>query len=149
MTDGHKRHLMATRLAVEDICRQIEQVASEGRSPANNQRLTPLHPDSWKAISTILEHLKGSITNYMARLVPEEEVQREQCEPLSVTLYWLSVLLLHLDEEVIEDIHPAKTVPKFGELSPEERAQLEELVAQMHEDVERIRAYIARIRRTM
>ncbi|CCW35603.1 hypothetical protein CTKA_02304 [Chthonomonas calidirosea] len=146
MTDGHKRHLMATLLAIEEASRQIEQVAREGRSPSGNNRLTPLDPASWAVFADALQHMYVDLQACIKQLLPQELAEQEHREGLSVTLYWLSVLLLHLDEEIVEDLDPKKTIPKFGPLEPAEREALEAVVARLHEAVERMRRQIERLR---
>jgi hypothetical protein len=147
MTDGHKRHLMATLLAVEETSRQIEQIAREGRSPSSNQKLTPLDAASWAVFADSLRQMHNDLQACIRQLLPEAQQHEEHREGLSVTLYWLSVLLLHLDEELVEDLDPKKTVPKFGPLESVEREALETVVAQMHKTVERMRQQIERLRR--
>jgi hypothetical protein len=146
MTDGHQRHVSASLSAIEEVVRQMERAGQEGKSPVGRQALTPLDPKEWAAMAAVLARIQERLQAAVHRLAPELPARRDTVEGRTATLYWLSVLLLHLDEEVIADLDPSRTEPRFGPLEGEERVGLSELVKDLHSDVFLIRAHIERLR---
>jgi hypothetical protein len=49
-------------------------------------------------------------------------------------------------EEIVDEIAPSRTEPKFGALDTEERAVLSRLVEDLHTDLAAIRAHIENLR---
>jgi HPt (histidine-containing phosphotransfer) domain-containing protein len=146
MTDGHSRHLAASLTAIEEIARQMEQAAREGRSPAGGQALTPLDSAEWTPLAAALARIQARMQEAIRLFAPDMSERRDTVEARAATFYWLSLLLLRLDEEIIDDLDPARTERKFGLLPAEERARLSQIVAELHWEVSEMRAQIERLR---
>lgn len=146
MTDGHYRHLFASLFAIEEVSRQMERVGRDGRSPASGQALTPLAPQDWEAIETRLMQMQERMREAIRGLAPEGLEGRDTAEGRSTTLYWLSFLLRQMEEEIVDDLLPSSTEPKFGDLEPEERVALSHLVESLRADLGAIRTHIERLR---
>lgn len=147
VTDGHCRHLFASLLAIEEASRQMERVGRDGRSPASGQALTPLAPQDWEAIKARLAQMQERLRQVCQSLASEGLKERDTAEGQSTTLYWLSFLLRQMEEEIVDDLSPSSTEPKFGNLEPEERAALSHLVDNLRADLGAMRAQIERLRR--
>jgi hypothetical protein len=146
MKEGHSRHLASALTAIEEAARQMKRAACEGKSPASSQALTPLEPEEWATLAVPLAEMQKRLSELIVRLAPEQLVQRRTAEERQVTLYWLSFLLLRLDDDIIADLDPAHTEPKFGKLPIEERLLISRLVEELHSDAGMIRAQIEAMR---
>jgi hypothetical protein len=146
MTDGHRRHLFASLLAVEDLVRQMERVGCEGTSPTSGQALTPLDQDHWEALAAPLKRLQEGLVEAVQRFAPERLAERGAAEGRSVTFYWLSFLLRQIEEEIVDDLEPARMERKFGALEEGEREALTETMAAWRADLAAARRQIETLR---
>ncbi len=146
MNQGHKGHLYSSLLAIEEMSRQMERVGRDGRSPTSGQALTPLAESEWSSLVGYLDQIHKNLQVVISRLVPEGLAEREAVEDRVVTLYWLSVLLRQLEEEIVDDLDPAVTQRKFGDLEDEERRELAELTQELRVNVVKMRATLDNLR---
>ncbi len=146
MNQGHRGHLYSSLLALEEMSRQMERVARDGRSPTSGQALTPLDESEWGLLAGCLDRMEGQLQEAIRQLAPEGLAERCAVENRSVTLYWLSVLLRQLEEEIVDDLDPARTQRKFGELAGQESGTLTELAQNMRAAVSRMRCYLDGLR---
>ena len=122
LTEGWGNHLLATHEAIEGSVECIKRIAVNGRSPANHL-LTPLPADDCLVIETGLAHISEQFTDLMEHMAPEQLRTAREIQPFSATRYRLSLALMSLEQEVLDDIDPDQP-PRRGELSSEDKDQI-------------------------
>lgn len=145
MTDGHRRHLLASLLAVEETTRQMAAVGQEGRSPTGAKALTPLSQEDWEPLAAALTRVQERLQEAVRCIAPKPLAERKRAEGYATTLYWLSYLSLQLEDMILGDLTPAR-MEKYGALSAEEQESLYELLAGLRSDAAAIREQIERLR---
>ncbi len=94
LSRGQRRHLISAYATISNLLTQMEEAASEGRSPTGvGAPLTPLDPDEAEEICGPVRELRDRLRERAHALAPEElaEFEREQSE--RNTYIWLSNLL--------------------------------------------------------
>ncbi|HXG24364.1 MAG TPA: hypothetical protein VNJ09_07415, partial [Chthonomonadales bacterium] len=109
--------------------------------------LTPLAPQDWEVIEARLSRMQERVRKAIQGFAPEGLEERDTAEGRSTTLYWLSFLLRQMEEEIVDDLSPSNSEPKFGDLEPEERVALSHLVENLRADLGAIRVQIEKLRR--
>lgn len=141
MTDGHTRRLIATLTAFEELMQQME-AAANGRSPAGGQRLTPLPPQRWQAIYEPLERARKRLERTAGHFAVDRITARGRPEPIRATVRWLSLLLIQIESEVVNDLLPAR-MSRFGPLTPAEQDEMNSLVLDLKACVVNSRSCLA------
>jgi hypothetical protein len=140
MTEGLRGHLFASLLAVNDLIRKMERAGREGSSPASGQALTPLSAEEWQTLSEILERIRAQMLNAVRRFNEGGLTRHDAPRSRADTLFWLSILLRQMEEEIVEDLAPAQVERRYGALEEAERAALSELVESLHREADALRA---------
>lgn len=94
LSSGQRRHLISAYATISHLLTQMEEAASEGRSPTGvGAPLTPLAPDEVEEICGPVRELRDRLRERADALAPEElaAFEREQSE--RNTYIWLSNLL--------------------------------------------------------
>jgi len=146
VTDGHRRHLCASLSSFEEFVQNMERAGHDGRSPTSGQKLTPLASRDWKPIAEALRIALARLTEAVRAVAPEKLSGRECAEGLSGTLFRLSILLRQAEEEIVDDLKPARMEGKFGALEEAERRLLADLTRAMRKDLSSARERIDAIR---
>ncbi len=143
---GWTNRLMSTQSAVRAAVADMERIAVAGISPSGSagQPLTPFPTDQWGRLREGLREVVAEVDALVEDLAPAESHQNHQQQPPAVTRYLLSVALLMLEEQVIDDLDPRR-IAGFGEPAPKDKerliattARLRERVAALREDVEHL-----------
>jgi len=147
MTDGQQAHLFASLVAFHELVRQMERVGRQGKSPVAGQELTPLQTDTWKGIEELLDAARDRLEDAVRRMAPGRLESRDAQEGLGATLFWLAILLRQLNEEVIDDLDPARVERKFGAMTEDERVELAELVRELRRCTHQVQQLLEAARR--
>lgn len=147
MTDGHERHMTASLLAMEETIQAMTAIGRDGRSPTSGQRLAPLPPGDWQAIALPLQNAAEALRAAISRLAPDGLRERERSEGLGGTLFRLSILLRHVEEEIAEGLDPLRMERQFGDLSPDEREALADLQTRLQAELSSVRARLEALSR--
>jgi superfamily II DNA/RNA helicase len=140
MTEGLRGHLFASLLAVNDLIHKMERAGREGRSPASGQALTPLSAEEWQTLSEILERIRAQMLDAVRHFNEACLVRHNTPRSRADTLFWLSTLLRQMEEEIMEDLAPARVERRYGALEEAERKALSELVEALHRETDALRA---------
>lgn len=139
LTEGHRRHLCAALEAFEEATKAMEEAGRCGRSHTSGQKLTPLAEGDWQFVSDQLESTRERLMAAVRRYAPEYLEERERAEGTAGTLFRLSILLRHVEEEILDDLRPARMERRYGALAAEERHDLRALTDAVKADLARVR----------
>jgi len=119
--DQHRAHVISTFLTVSRYVEEMEEIATEGKSPSGvGQALSPLPPHAWHAIRASLDRMLRECELIAEAVTPAELEQHRTAAPLCATVTWLSVMLGRI-EEALEELRPEVMERKFGKLPEETR----------------------------
>jgi hypothetical protein len=140
---GWLDRLIATQSAIRTAVEEIERVAVRGlpSGGGTSPPLTPLPSEQWPALQDGLMEITEEMDALMRTLAPQEARTSHERQPLAATHYQLSVALLMLEEQVIDDIDPAR-VQGFGELLPSDREVLAVTASRLRTRVKALSEYV-------
>jgi hypothetical protein len=143
LPSGWQNHLLATYAATEEAIERIKRIAVHGRSPANHL-LTPLPEEDWSVIEAGLTHIGEQFADLMRHMAPDQLRNARETQPFAATRYHLSLALMSLDQEVLEEIDPDQP-PRRGELASEDKEQIRFALVTMRAEIAALRTFVDRL----
>lgn len=138
--EGWRNHLAATGEAIREMAERIERIAVAGRSPANHP-LTPLGEEHWRVLGDGLGRIEEEFNRLMLDLAPEVLRAKSEVQPLAATRYHLSLALMTLEQEILDDIDPDQS-PRRGKLESADRERIRLALAVMREQTAMLRTFV-------
>lgn len=140
---GWTNRLTATNSAIRAAVEEIERVAVRGLpSPGSTAPpMTPLPTEQWEPLQDGLMQVVEEMDSLMQTMAPKEAQQGHERQPVSATRYQVSVALLMLEEQLIDDLDPAR-VKGFGELDEANRERLTVTVTRLRARVRSLLEYV-------
>jgi hypothetical protein len=140
---GWINRVLSTQSAVKAAVEEIERTAVRGLpSPGSTaQAMTPLSSEQWAPLQDGLSQIIEEMDALTQSLAPRDADQSRQRQPLAATRYQISVALLMLEEQVIDDLDPAR-VRGFGKLDTQDEERLTVSVARLRARVRSLREYV-------
>ncbi len=132
-------HLFAALNAVQEMASRMERAGRDGRSPVSGAALTPLDHDEWQQVEVHLARLVSLLRDAVWCECPDRLAEQERADGRSATLFWLSVLLRSLEEEIVDDLHPDRMVQQYGPITSPDRERMAALADAMRQETHAIR----------
>jgi hypothetical protein len=138
LTSGQRRHLISTYASVSHMLRQMEEAATEGRSPTGvGSPLTRLSPLEVEAIFGSLRRLETKLKREARALAPEELAAFEEPQSTHNTRVWLSNLLEKV-RQAVDSLQPDQ-MRKYGSTDDSDGAKLASLHSKLSAEVQTAR----------
>lgn len=140
---GWLNRLHATESAIRAAAEEIERVAVRGLPSAGSiaAPMTPLSPAQWQPLQDGLTDIELEMQSLMQSVAPEEVRGVPDRQPFAAARYQIAVALLMLEEQVIDDLDPAR-VKGFGKLEEPDRERLADSVARLRARVRSMLTYV-------
>jgi hypothetical protein len=130
LSRGQRRHLVSVYATICHLLRQMEDAATEGRSPSGiGAPLTAIAADDTAAILQPLIDLRERVRRLAVQCAPEELAGYETPQSPTATMVWLSNLHNRV-RAAVDDLQPGR-VRKYGPISAEQA----EMVGQLHAEL--------------
>jgi len=138
LNSGQRRHVISTYATISHLLRQMEEAATEGRSPTGvGSPLTRLSPLEVEAIFGSLRRLETKLRREAARLAPEELAAFEEPQSTRNTRVWLSNLLEKV-RQAVDSLQPGQ-MRKYGPTDDSDDAELASLHGKLSVEVQTAR----------
>lgn len=138
LSSGQRRHLISAYATVHHLLRQMEEAATQGRSPTGvGPPLTPLPLEEVDAICGPLRELLTTLHERAEELAPRELAAFQRPQSAHNTRIWLSNLLEKIRAAV--DGLQASQMRKYGRATEETDRAMNELHAQLDSKVQEAR----------
>ena len=140
---GWLNRLSSTNSAIRAAAEEIERVAVRGLpSPGSTAPpMTPLPAEQWGPLQDGLTQVVEEMDALMRAMAPKEAQQGHEHQPVAATRYQISVALLMLEEQVIDDLDPTR-VKGFGELHEADSERLTVAVTRLRARVRSLLEYV-------
>jgi|GEM_PF-2035492 hypothetical protein len=146
LNDGHRGRLFTSLIQLEETHRQILMAIRDGISPNSGQRLTPLNEEEWKSIDDALRGMKNAMSETVNRYAHEWMEERAKAEDRKSTLFYLSVLMNELEDQLLLDLSPSEIQANYGRLEEEDVAVLQNLHETLAYHIMRVKEEMRRMR---
>lgn len=141
LTSGQRRHLISTYASVSHLLRQMEEAATEGRSPTGvGSPLTRLSPLEVEAIFGALRRLETKLRREAATLASEELAAFEEPQSTHNTRVWLSNLLEKV-RQAVDSLQPDQ-MHKYGGSDENDDRKLASLHSSLSAEMQMARAQL-------
>jgi hypothetical protein len=146
INDGHRGRLYTSLLNLEETHRQIMQAVRYGISPNSGQLLTPLQEDEWKALEKELLEMEKAMRDVVERYAGSKLKEREKSEDRNFTLFFLSVLMNELEDQLLLDLAPGELQANYGAVEEADAAVLQRLHEELSYNMQELKAKLQLMR---
>jgi len=139
LNSGQRRHLISAYSTIRHLLQQMEEAATEGRSPTGvGSPLTPLSPEETQAICAPLRELTTLLRQQAEILAPRELAAFEQPQSVHNTRVWLSNLLEKM-RAAVDGLQPQQ-MRKYGPTGEADKALFQALHTELAARIQKARA---------